>query len=101
MVRIVVTALADADVADILADLNSEAGSVTAERFNARFERLYERLADHPDSGPLRPILGSHIRIGVVFPYIVIYRHVEGADTVSLIRVLHGRRRFTRKLLRG
>jgi hypothetical protein len=48
-----------------------------------------------------RPKLGPHIRVGVVFPYLVVYRHVEGDDTVSIIRVLHGRRRMTRKLLRG
>jgi len=101
MTRVIITSPADADIADILADLFSEAGQAVAEKFNFRFESLYDRLADHPDSGPPRPKLGPHIRIGLVPPYVVIYRHVEGDDTVSVIRIVHGRRRLTRKLLQG
>jgi toxin ParE1/3/4 len=72
-----------------------------AAKFNRRFERFYERLADHPDCRPPRPKLGSYIRSGVVLPYVVIYQHVEGTDIVSIIRMLHGRRLLTRKLLQG
>jgi toxin ParE1/3/4 len=101
MARVIVTAPADADTADILAKIFTEAGKITAAKFNSRFEGLYDRLTDHPDIGPLRPKLGPHIRIGLAPPYVVIYRHVEGEDAVSIIRVLHGRRRLTRKLLGG
>ncbi len=101
MARIIVTAPADADMADIFADLYNGAGPVTAEKFNTRFDRLYERLANHPESCPLRPKLGPHIRIGLVLPYVVIYRHVEGADVVTIIRIVHGRRQLTRKLVQG
>jgi len=100
MARVIVTAPADADTANILADLAGKGGHVLAAKFNLRFETLFDRLADHPDSCQARPKLGTHIRVGVVFPYLVVYRHVEGDDTVSIIRVLHGRRRITRKLLR-
>jgi plasmid stabilization system protein ParE len=31
----------------------------------------------------------------------VIYRHARGEDTVSIIRVLDGRRKITRKLVQG
>jgi plasmid stabilization system protein ParE len=34
-----------------------------------------------------------------VLPYVVIYRHIEGDDTLSIIRILHGRRRLTKTLL--
>jgi toxin ParE1/3/4 len=101
MARVIITAPADADTADILADLCGEAGQVIAEKYNSRFESLYDQLADHPDGCPQRPKLGLHIRIGLVLPYVVIYRHVEGDDIVSVIRVVHGRRRLTRKLLQG
>jgi toxin ParE1/3/4 len=37
----------------------------------------------------------------LVLPYVVFYRHVEGDDTVSIIRIVHGRRRLTRKLLQS
>lgn len=101
MARVTVTAPADADTANILTELAREAGFNTAAKFNFRFEKLYDRLADHPDSGPLRPKLGRHIRIALVLPYVVIYRHVEGNDTVSILRIVHGRRRVTRRLLPG
>jgi toxin ParE1/3/4 len=45
------------------------------------------------------PALGPNVRIGVVSPYIVIYRHAE--DTVNVLRIVHGRRRITDKLLSG
>jgi len=76
-------------------------GQRTVIKYRALFRRLYDRLADHPDSGPPRPKLGPNIRIGIVSPYIVIYRHVATADTVNVLRIVHGRRRITGKLLSG
>jgi plasmid stabilization system protein ParE len=99
MPHVIITATADADTADILAELNSKAGRAIAEKFNALFDSLYDRLADYPESGPLRPKLGRHIRVGFVLPYVVIYRHIESDDTLSIIRILHGRRRLTKALL--
>ena len=101
MARVIVTDLADADTAKMLTDIASDAGFLVAIKTNARIEDLYERLADHPESCQARPELGAHIRVGVVFPYLVIYRHITGGDTVSIIRIIHGRRKITRKILRG
>jgi toxin ParE1/3/4 len=70
-----------------------------AVKYNELFEKLYERLADHPGSGAPRPALDSHIRIGIVSPYIVIYRHNADDDTVTVLRIVHGRRRISGKLL--
>ena len=99
--RVIITDLADADTAEILAGIAREAGYRAAEKYNFRIERLYDRLAEHPDSCEARPRLGAHIRVGVVVPYLVIYRHAIGDDTVSIVRVVHGRRKITRKLLQG
>jgi plasmid stabilization system protein ParE len=41
--------------------------------------------------------LGKDVRIGIVFPYIVIYRHREVDGTVTVLRVIHGRRNLTIK----
>ena len=101
MARVIVTAPADADAGEVLGRIAAEAGVGHAEKFNARFEALYDRLADHPGSCRTRPELGPHIRAGVVFPYLVIYRHVDGDKTVSVIRILHGRRKISRSLLRA
>jgi plasmid stabilization system protein ParE len=64
------------------------------------FERVYDRLEDFPASGLPRPAIGPNIRIGVVRPYIVIYRHVAGSDTATVLRIVHGRRRIAEALLR-
>lgn len=101
MARVIVTALADRDTKQILTRIEREAGHQTAVKFNLRFEALYDRLVEHPEICEARPKLGPHIRAGVVFPYLVIYRHVEGDEIVSIVRVVHGHRRITRNLLRG
>jgi toxin ParE1/3/4 len=99
MARVVVSSVADADTAAIISYLASKAGPATAIRYIALFEGLYDRLADHPDSGPRRPALGPNVRIGIVPPYIVIYDHEQAIDLVTVLRIVHGRRRITGKLL--
>jgi len=72
-----------------------------ASHYIADIEALYDNLADFPESCQARPKLGAHIRVGVVVPYIVVYRYLKADDTVSIIRVAHGRRSITRKFLHG
>jgi toxin ParE1/3/4 len=95
MARIIVSASASVDEGEILADLNAKAGLRTAVKYLVHFRTVYDRLADYPASGAPRPALGADIRIGVVSPYIVIYRHSADDDTVTVLRIVHGRRRIT------
>jgi toxin ParE1/3/4 len=99
MVRVIVTASADADIDAIQTDLAKAAGIRVAEKYTALFERLYDRLAGHPDSGAPRPALGKDIRIGIVLPYIVIYRHGDADDALTVLRIVHGRRKISAKLI--
>lgn len=99
MARIVISALADADTDEILSYLEREAGRATALKYERSFDRLYDRLANFPESGAPRPALGFNIRVGIVPPYIVFYRHVAADDIAAIIRILHGSRQITRKLL--
>jgi toxin ParE1/3/4 len=99
MARVVVSSVADADTAEILAYLARKAGRATAAKYNALFEHLYDRLTDQPDTGPPRRALGPNVRIGIVPPYIVIYDHEPAANLVTVLRIVHGRRRITGKLL--
>ena len=101
MARVGVSDLADADTAKILDDLACDAGPLVASDYNARIEALYDRLANAPEGYQTRPKLGANIHAGVVFPYLVIYRYQKADDTVSIIRVMDGRRNITRKFLRG
>jgi toxin ParE1/3/4 len=101
MARVVVSTVAQADTATILRDLASKAGLGVAADYAAFLEVLYDRLATHPDSGAPRPAYGRHVRIGLVWPYVVAYRHDPNSDLVGIIRVVHGSRHITRKLLAG
>ncbi len=99
MARVIVAAPADADTADIIAYIAAKAGYNVAGQYVVSFEKLYDRLAGHPGSGATRPALGPRVRIGIVSPYIVIYEHDAASDTVTILRIVHGRRRITGKLL--
>ena len=101
MARVVVSTVAQADTAAVLRDLAAKAGHSVAADYAASLEALYGQLAVHPDSGAPRPVFGRHVRMGMVLPYLVFYRHLPDSDLVGVIRVLHGSRHITRKLLRG
>jgi toxin ParE1/3/4 len=99
MARVTFTASAAADSAAILSDLNAKAGRQIATKFGNGFTKLYDRLAGHPESGPPRPALGPNIRIGIVSPYIIIYRYIEADDVITVLRIVHGHRKIAGKLL--
>lgn len=101
MARVVVTAAADADTARIIADLAAKGGARVAARYNAQFEKVFDRLAVFPASGAPRPRLGAHVRICVVSPYTVFYEHVRADDLVTIMRIAHGSQNITRKFLWG
>jgi toxin ParE1/3/4 len=97
--RVVIAASADADTAYIVADLAAKAGASVAARYDADLDALYRRLEQFPESGSPRPALGRLVRIGVVSPYSIIHEYIEADDTVTIMRIVHGRRRFTRRML--
>jgi toxin ParE1/3/4 len=99
MARVVVTLSADADIAAIQKDLAKSAGIGVATKYTAAFERVYDRLAEHPGSGAPRPALGRDIRIAVVLPYVLIYRCRAADDVATVLRIVHGRRNITAKLI--
>jgi toxin ParE1/3/4 len=97
MARVRVSTAAKRDVRDILSDLVRVAGHIVASRYAADFKRAYRGLVEFPDSGAPRPALGINARIKLVHPFVIIYdADGEGA---TVLRVLHGRREITAKLL--
>ncbi len=100
MTSVIVAPEARADVARIIAHLASVASLATASRWNDRLWSAIDEIAEFPGSGAPRPQLGANVRIKIVTPYLIIYEHVRGADTADVLRVVHGRRRITTKLLR-
>jgi toxin ParE1/3/4 len=99
MARVIIGAKASEDEAAILDDLNAFAGLPTVIKFRTQFRNLYVRLAAHPAIRAPRPHIGPAIRIGIVSPYIIIYRYAGDTDTVIVLRIVHGRRRITRAML--
>ncbi|ARN82762.1 type II toxin-antitoxin system RelE/ParE family toxin [Methylocystis bryophila] len=69
--RVVISPEADADSAAILHDLAVKAGAEIADRCEAAFDSVYERLAEFPASGAPRPRLGERVRICLVSPCLV------------------------------
>ena len=101
MARVAFTAAADADAAFIFDDLYTKAGKSTVIKYRAALKTLYEHLAEFPESGAPRPKIGPNIRIGVIPPYVVIYRHTEADYTVRMLRIVHGHRKIKCTLIRG
>jgi len=99
MTRLVVTTDAEGDTHDILAYLEQHAGAGVAADYGSRFSRTIERLVGMPETGAPRPSLGSNTRIAVVFPFVLIYDYTREDDTLTLLRILHGRRNISRDLL--
>jgi toxin ParE1/3/4 len=99
MTRLVVAADADTDTTEILEYLAREAGRSVADDYGRRFQMAIERLVRMPGSGPPRRALGPNAHIAIVYPYVLIYDYAREDDTVTLLRILHGRRNITRGLL--
>jgi toxin ParE1/3/4 len=99
MTRLFVTADAEADTSEILAYLAREAGHLVAEDYGGRFRTTIERLVVMPETGAPRPALGPNARIAIVYPYVLIYDYTREDDTLTLLRILHGRRNVIRDLL--
>jgi plasmid stabilization system protein ParE len=100
MTRLVVAADAEADIGDILDYLEREAGRGTAIAYGERFAEAIERIIAFPGHGPRRPLLGPETRIAIVYPYLLIYDFDEPDDTATLLRVVHGKRDITERLIR-
>lgn len=100
MTHLVITPQADDDVDEIVAGLAAASGWRTVDKYLQDIDRLYDQLLDYPQSGAPRPKLGRNIRIGIVAPYTIVYRYDREPDTVVILRILHGARKITRKLLK-
>ena len=99
MARVIVTGPAFSDYSRILYGLAREAGYITATKYDDGFKELFDTLSEFPGIGAPRPKLGRNVRLGIVYPYLNIYRVSDDADTVTVIRIVYGRRKITRKLL--
>jgi toxin ParE1/3/4 len=87
------------DLQRISQDIKAAAGERVALAFVSRLRRSLDGLVDFPRMGRLRPGFGSEVRSWAFRPYVAFYRQI--VDDVEIIRIVHGRRKITRALLRG
>ena len=90
MAKLIVSPQAALDAAAIIELLSDKAGVDVAAKYLREIDALLERISVFPRSGMRRPSLGRDIRFGVVEPY----------DTVTVARIVDGRRNITRQLVR-
>lgn len=101
MARVELTEKADTDTEDIFVYLAERGGRPTVHKHQNQFEGIFDRLQLFLRSGHPRPKLGPNARVVIVLPYLIIYDWNEASDTVTILRILSGERKLTRKLLRG
>jgi plasmid stabilization system protein ParE len=96
--EIVVSAAALNDIESIIEHLTREAGPNVAAKYRRRLLRIFALLHNQPGLGARRPKLGRGVRLSVMAPYLVFYRHSK--QTATIPRVLHGSRKISTALLR-
>lgn len=87
------------DLRELLVHLRDSAGPAIAEKYADLFSAKLERLQEFPGIGKPRADLGSGVRMLVEEPYLFFYRVEE--DRISVLRLVDGRRRITRRLVEG
>jgi len=98
MARLRLSPAAARDLQQISEDIAAAAEERIALAFMGRLRRSLEGLTDFPRMGRLRMGFGVGVRSWTLSPYIAFYR-TSGPD-VEIIRIVHGRRQITRRLLR-
>ena len=101
MARLDFTKSGRSDLKLIIDDLSLVAAPDVAPNYSADFDTAFMRLTQFPRIGAPRPAFGREVRIWTVEPYAIFYRYADAPDTVVILRILHGKRNVTRKLLAG
>ena len=101
MTRVIISPRADADVDDIVRYLSGRGGVELVQSYLYRFDDVYMRLAEFPGTGAARPKFGPLARIATVAPYAIIYDWDASADVVTVLRIIRGSRKITRRVVRG
>ncbi len=97
--RITYTETARADIVAIGNYLRENAGEVIAERFIERIIAVVDSLKTSPRRHRERPELAPGLRATGIRKYLIFYRVEQ--DTVTIVRVLHGARNITAKLIQS
>jgi toxin ParE1/3/4 len=87
------------DLQKVSEDIKAAGGERVALAFVGHLRQSLEGLVAFPRMGRLRPRFGSGVRSWAFPPYVAFYR--QSASDVEIIRIVHGKRKITRALMRG
>ena len=100
MIRVIVSAKARDDFREIIAYLSRHAGSLVPKHYAVEFDACLGLVAEHPGMWNAEAgIRTSYSHPRVVRPHILIYSFA--GENVEILRILHGKRKITRRKLRG
>jgi toxin ParE1/3/4 len=88
---------AQADLRKIASEIIANNGPRVAQKYLNETKSSFELLAEYPFVGRKRSRLGKGLFSWPIRPYIVLYKPAD--DGVQIVRVLHGSRRITRRLV--
>ncbi|MEQ1719308.1 MAG: type II toxin-antitoxin system RelE/ParE family toxin [Hyphomicrobium sp.] len=83
----------------VIKRLAEVAGEPVARKYNLDVRRSVRQLADNPGIGAPRRKIGARIRMLVVSPYLIFYEGGPKAKSVTVLRIIDGRRRITRRTI--
>ena len=92
---------AQSDIVSITEGLAVDAGKAVALRYGAEFVAAVRQLSEFPRLGAPRPKFGAEVRLWTIHPYVLYYRYSARTDRLLVLRIVHGRRKVTRRLLSG
>ena len=99
MAQVRLSTVAQADFDEILDYLTQAAGTRTAADYAERLRASVNRIAEFPGLGSPRRSLGPQTRATSVDPYLIFYDGGPRSKIVHVLRILHGRRNITPRLI--
>jgi toxin ParE1/3/4 len=99
MAQVRLSTVAQADFDEILDYLTQAAGTRTAADYAERLRACVNRIAEFPGLGSPRRRLGPQTRATSVDPYLIFYDAGPRSKIVHVLRILHGRRNITPRLI--
>jgi plasmid stabilization system protein ParE len=96
-VRLSIAAQIDFD--ELIDHLAEVAGRATAVKYAQRIQAQINLIADFPGLGAPRSQLGAKTRMTSVNPYLIFYDGGPRSRMVHVLRILHGHRNITPRLI--
>lgn len=99
-IRVTISEQARANLRSIYAHSYAQWGEEQATRYDDALDAAIDRIGDHPNIGKRLPHLGPSVHRLVCQSHVIVYERVSD-DEIEILRIVHGNRRLTKRLLAG